>query len=299
MEEAQAQGFPETEPEPKIQSTIGQMTTLLSDRFPVSLTQAENLPSLPTVALEVIQLTQDDDCTIDLLAQTISCDPALAAKLLKLSNSSLFTMGQDVTTLSRAAMVLGLKTVKLMSLSFSLVESLPGRSQLSGEHARQGPDQVERAHVHAPHGGQGAQGDLLARKGRAVRHHQHSRVADGAESRCAERSPALVEERPVDGEQHIEEDEERLGTAGEVYEGGHDPDVEGNLEGREAVEVPDAPDDRRRDGRGAERQGHRPEEADPGRLAQFAAGHLEPDGDREAHRSEHQPAQQQPLGPPT
>ena len=101
------------------------MSSLLSDRFPVSLTQAENLPSLPAVAVEVIQQTQDDDCTIDILAETISRDPALAAKLLRLSNSSLFKIGQDVTTLSRAAMVLGLKTVKLMSLSFSLVDALP------------------------------------------------------------------------------------------------------------------------------------------------------------------------------
>lgn len=108
------------------------MSSLLSDRFPVSLTRAENLPSLPAVAVEVIRQTQDEDCPIDILAETISRDPALAARLLKLSNSSLFSSRQKVTTLERAAMVLGLKTVKLMSLSFSLVDTLPSSGSEAG-----------------------------------------------------------------------------------------------------------------------------------------------------------------------
>ncbi len=90
-----------------------------------SLTQVDNLPSLPTVAVEVLQLTQDEESSITDLADCISSDPALAAKMLKLANSSLFSMGHEVTTLERATMVLGLKTVKLMSLSFSLTGAVP------------------------------------------------------------------------------------------------------------------------------------------------------------------------------
>lgn len=98
--------------------------------LPAVLSNADNLPSLPAVAMEVLRLAQDDESTIDDLADTISRDPALAVKLLKLSNSSLFNPGQEITTLKRATMVLGMKTVKLMSLSFSLVGALPkdGRS---------------------------------------------------------------------------------------------------------------------------------------------------------------------------
>ena len=100
--------------------------------FPGALTNADNLPSLPAVALEVLRLTQDDNSTIDELATALSRDPALAAKILKLSNSSLFTLGQEVTTLQRATMVLGLKTVKLMSLSFSLIGSIPRDGVVNG-----------------------------------------------------------------------------------------------------------------------------------------------------------------------
>ena len=100
-----------------------------SQAFPTELpdfvAQAENLPSLPAVALEVLRLTQDENSTIEDLANVLQSDPVLSAKLLKLSNSSLFNMGQEVTTLERATMVLGMKTVKLMSLSFSLASSMP------------------------------------------------------------------------------------------------------------------------------------------------------------------------------
>ena len=76
----------------------------LDQRLPAVLTRAENLPSLPAVAVEVLRLCQDESATIQDLAATIARDPALAAKLLKVSNSSLFNLGQEVTTLERATM---------------------------------------------------------------------------------------------------------------------------------------------------------------------------------------------------
>ncbi len=109
------------------------MSTLAFEKeLPDVLTQAENLPSLPAVAMEVLRLTQDENSTIDDLADCLSRDPALAAKLLKLSNSSLFSMGQEITTLQRATMVLGMKTVKLMSLSFSLASDIPREGSEGG-----------------------------------------------------------------------------------------------------------------------------------------------------------------------
>ena len=89
------------------------------------LSNADDLPSLPNVALQVLRLTSSEDASIADLAGVIARDPALAAKLLKLANSSMFRRGDEVTTLDEATMRLGLKTVKLMALSFSLVEALP------------------------------------------------------------------------------------------------------------------------------------------------------------------------------
>jgi diguanylate cyclase (GGDEF)-like protein len=93
--------------------------------LPAALSRAESLPSLPAVALEVLRISQDEDASLDDMASCLSRDPALAAKLLKLANSSLFGGGKAVTTLQRATLLLGMKTVKLMALSFSLAGSLP------------------------------------------------------------------------------------------------------------------------------------------------------------------------------
>ena len=55
--------------------------------LPKSILNADSLPSLPAVAMEVLRLTSQEGTTLDDLAATIAKDPALAAKLLKLSNS--------------------------------------------------------------------------------------------------------------------------------------------------------------------------------------------------------------------
>ena len=105
---------------------------LFEKELPATLTRADSLPSLPAVALEVLRISQDEDATLDDMAGCLSRDPALAAKLLRLANSSLFGGGKSVTTLQRATMLLGMKTVKLMALSFSLAGALPKKGKQGG-----------------------------------------------------------------------------------------------------------------------------------------------------------------------
>lgn len=93
---------------------------------------ADRLPTLPAVAFEVLRLARDDDASIEEVAYTIARDPALAAKLLRMANSSLFRRGAPVTTLHEATMRLGLKTVKLMALSFSLADAIPRSGERAG-----------------------------------------------------------------------------------------------------------------------------------------------------------------------
>ena len=99
-------------------------TNSVDPRIEVLLENAENLPTMPAVAVEFVRLSQDETTSLEKFASVLSRDPALAANLLHFANSSLFCMGTEVTTLQRACMVLGLKTVKLVALSFSLVSTL-------------------------------------------------------------------------------------------------------------------------------------------------------------------------------
>jgi two-component system, cell cycle response regulator len=85
---------------------------------------AENLPSLPTVAIQVLQMTHADDLSVADIARVIQNDPALTSKILRVVNSSLFGMSRKISSLQQAMVVLGLRTVKVMVLSFSLVDSM-------------------------------------------------------------------------------------------------------------------------------------------------------------------------------
>ncbi len=102
------------------------------EQLPTAIAKAENLPSPPAVAVEVLRVTNDEDASIEDLAEIISRDPVLSAKLLKLANSAVFRRGSAVASLEMAAMRLGMKTVKLMALSFSLANDLPRTGKGSG-----------------------------------------------------------------------------------------------------------------------------------------------------------------------
>jgi two-component system, cell cycle response regulator len=86
--------------------------------------QADSLPSLPAVAVQVLQLTRSDDVSVAEIARVIENDPALTSKILKVANSSLFGMPRQICSLQQAMVVLGLRTIKVMALTFSLVEAL-------------------------------------------------------------------------------------------------------------------------------------------------------------------------------
>jgi len=94
------------------------------ERLPGAIATAESLPSPPTVALEVLRITRDDDADVQALNRVLAVDPALSARILKLANSALYRRGDAVTSLETATMRLGLKAVKLMALSFSLTEGV-------------------------------------------------------------------------------------------------------------------------------------------------------------------------------
>ncbi len=182
------------------------------------------------------------------------------------------------------------------------IEGLTRAPELAREHARERAHQEERADVDPPDGGEGRVREGLPTSRHAARRvavgdHQDRCVADGAQGRGAHRAPTLEEQGAVDGDEHVEEGEERLVAAREAHERRHDAHVEGDLEGREAVQVPQPSHQRRRDRRGPECERHRPEEADAGAFRQLSAGPLQTDGDGEAHPGQHQPAEQQPLGP--
>lgn len=84
----------------------------------------ETLPSLPATAVRVLELSQDPDCTVNELAETIRFDQGLSAKILKTVNSSFYGLRTKCGTIDKALVVLGMRELRNLALGFSLVPAM-------------------------------------------------------------------------------------------------------------------------------------------------------------------------------
>jgi diguanylate cyclase (GGDEF)-like protein len=101
-----------------------------------TIVNSDGLPSMPAVALKVLELCRQDDVPINVVAEVIGKDPALTGRMLKVANSSMFGMSKKVASVQQAMVVLGLRTVKIMALGFSLVDTLRDHGRASFDYPR-------------------------------------------------------------------------------------------------------------------------------------------------------------------
>lgn len=100
------------------------MDNLIPQELENHLKNCVTLPSLPGVAVKIIEVSQDPDATLSDVASIISSDPAISAKLLKLANSPMYSQRRSVTNLREALTLLGFNAALTIALSFSLFQSL-------------------------------------------------------------------------------------------------------------------------------------------------------------------------------
>ncbi|MBK9220041.1 MAG: hypothetical protein RJA63_1277 [Pseudomonadota bacterium] len=80
-----------------------------------------DLPSPKGVALAVMRLTQQDDVSINELANVIKADPAFVGRLVKAANGIIGYGRRPVASVHDALTVLGMPAVRNMALGFSLL----------------------------------------------------------------------------------------------------------------------------------------------------------------------------------
>jgi diguanylate cyclase (GGDEF)-like protein len=85
------------------------------------------LPTLPTVASAIISLTSREDVTLSDIAELVSKDVALSAKILKVSNSAFYSFPQQIGSINQAVSILGINAVRSLVLSFSFLSIKSGK----------------------------------------------------------------------------------------------------------------------------------------------------------------------------
>jgi len=84
------------------------------------VSQTETLPSLPEVYTDVISELQSSDPSVRKVAEIISADLAMTAKILQVVNSAFFGLVRKINNPREAVMMLGTETIKALVLSVKI-----------------------------------------------------------------------------------------------------------------------------------------------------------------------------------
>ncbi len=84
-------------------------------------TRLTDLPSLPKVVERLLKLPSETATTRD-FADLIATDQGLSAKVLRLVNSAFYSLRTPVSSIRQACSLLGIRTLKSLSLSVSVIQ---------------------------------------------------------------------------------------------------------------------------------------------------------------------------------
>lgn len=90
---------------------------------------SDELPTLPTVASQLISLTSKEDTTLSDIADLVSQDIALSTRILKVSNSAFYSFQQKIGSIKQAVSILGTNAVRSLVLSFSFLTIRGGKQE--------------------------------------------------------------------------------------------------------------------------------------------------------------------------
>ena len=90
------------------------------------------LPQFRPVALKLLKLVLNDDVQFGAVADLLSSDPAFSAEILALANSPLYATSIQITSLTRAIIILGLERTRSLTMTVAL-QAFVGNVQFTPE----------------------------------------------------------------------------------------------------------------------------------------------------------------------
>ncbi len=86
----------------------------------------EDIPSLPTIFYQVNEAVNDPRSSMRDIAQIISADQSLSARLLRLVNSAFFGFPSKIDTISHAVTIIGTKQLRDLALATNVIQIFKG-----------------------------------------------------------------------------------------------------------------------------------------------------------------------------
>jgi putative nucleotidyltransferase with HDIG domain len=109
-----------------LNSTTGLRQILTNPKLHARIASIRTLPSSPDIYNDVVHELQSETASIDVIANLISKDISLSAKLLQIVNSAFFGLPQHVGSVAKAVNYLGLNIVQGLVLTAGVYDQLNG-----------------------------------------------------------------------------------------------------------------------------------------------------------------------------
>lgn len=81
------------------------------------------LPTLPVIVEKILSMARKDNTSAKDLAETISKDPAISNKILRLSNSAYYGMMKEIDSIPRAITIIGFNEVVSLTIGMSVISA--------------------------------------------------------------------------------------------------------------------------------------------------------------------------------
>jgi len=93
------------------------------------LEEVVTLPSLPDSVMKLTEMLNDPGVDMKSVAHVISSDPAIALKTLRLVNSAYYGLGQEVTNVEHATVLLGAKVLKNLAMTATAFDCMKSSAE--------------------------------------------------------------------------------------------------------------------------------------------------------------------------
>src|SRR5882724_11669882 len=110
------------------------MAELKEKRVELILQQLEGLPTLPAIAVRLLEVTADEKASLQEVVSLISSDPSLTARLLQLVHRADVGVHGEVKSIERAVVLLGFEAVRSAVLAISVFQSFGSVSERRAPH---------------------------------------------------------------------------------------------------------------------------------------------------------------------
>ncbi|MDR7305061.1 HDOD domain-containing protein [Rhodoferax saidenbachensis] len=101
------------------------MSTILAQKLVLAV---EGMPAFPESVRKILVLTQDINCTPKDLVQVIGKDPVVTVRILRVVNSSYYSLPKKISSLDHAVVYLGFNTIKNLAVAIAAIGALPQKN---------------------------------------------------------------------------------------------------------------------------------------------------------------------------